>query len=516
MIARERRQGRWLGFLLLCLLGCHAAQPRQDRALVVVIESSPNSLDPRVGTDAQSERIAGLIFDPLVHKDERFAFQPWLAESWDRPDGLTWRFHLRDGVRFHDGRALEAEDVAWTLNSLVDGRLVSAKTGSFASVGRVWARDRLTVEVDMKRDDESLLFNLSDGLFGVVPRGAGKELGERPVGSGPFRFISQATDKEVVLERVAGWRDALPMAANRVHTVRFAVVPDAVTTALELEKGSADVAVNAVTLDMVRVLGQRPGLKVDSGPGSEVMYLNFNCTAGALRDKRVRQAVALAMDRQAMVDALWLGRARLAWTLLPPEHWAAVREDQVAAWPHDAGRAAALLEAAGYRADKDRVRVRLEMKTSTDETTRLLAQVMQQQLRAAGIELTLRSSEFGTFYADVTRGAFEMYALRWVGSNEDPDIFRYGFASSQMPPVGGNRGRYSNARVDGLLTRAASTADERERREAYGEVQQVLAEEVPAVPLWWLDNNVVHGAGVGGVRTGGSGSYEWLRDAVVK
>jgi peptide/nickel transport system substrate-binding protein len=156
------------------------------------------------------------------------------------------------------------------------------------------------------------------------------------------------------------------------------------------------------------------------------------------------------------------------------------------------------------------------MKTSTDETTRLLAQILQQQLRAAGIELSLRSSEFGTFYSDVTHGAFQMYALRWIGSNEDPDIFHYAFASTQFPPAGGNRGRYSNARVDALLTQAASTADTQQRRQAYLEVQRILAEEVPAIPLWYPDNNVVHTRRINGIVPRGSGSYDFLLSASIE
>jgi peptide/nickel transport system substrate-binding protein len=506
-----RPRALYLAALCLSLTACHSR--RDDPGTVVVIESSPNSLDPRIGTDAQSEKIDGLIFDALVRKDDHYEMKPWLAASWERPDSLTWIFHLRDGVRFSDGRPLGAEDVAWTINSLIDGSLITAKGGNFASVEKALVTDRLTVVVAMKRADESLLFNLSDGLFGVVPRGSGKDFGRSPVGSGAFRFISAEQDKEVVLDRVPSyWAGS----KGNIQHLRFAVIPDAVTTALELKKGSADVAVNVVTLDMVRALEATPGLKDETAPGSPVMYMNFNVTAAPINDKRVRQAVALAMDRQAIVDALWLGRGRVADTLLPPGHWAAASHSDLSQYAHDPLRAAALLEAAGYHADKDGVRLKLEMKTSTDETTRLLAQILQQQLRAAGIELTIRSSEFGTFYADVTRGAFQMYALRWIWSNEDPDIFHYAFATSQMPPAGGNRGGYSNPRVDALLASAANTPDIAARRAAYLEVQKILADELPAIPLWYPNNNIVHSDRISKIVGATSGSFDFLRDAVLQ
>jgi peptide/nickel transport system substrate-binding protein len=485
----------------------------------MIIESSPNNLDLRQGTDAQSERVGGVIFDALVKKDEHYELQPWLATSWEQPDALTWVFHLRDGVRFHDGRPLEAADVVYTIESLIDGSLVTAKGGSFAAVDRAEAKDRLTVVVHMKRPDAGLLFNVSDGLFGVVPRGSGKDFGLHPVGSGPFKFASAVQDKEVIVERNDDYwagQPTVPAGARRIEKVRFEVVPDTITSALELKKGSADLASNVVTLDMVHTLESAPNLKVESGPSSAVVYVTFNVTDPLLKDKRVRQAVACAIDRQAIVDAIWRGQARLANTLLPVGHWAAATNDELAQYPHDVARAQRLLDAAGFPAGKDGVRLRLTMKTSTDETTRLMAAVLQQQLRAAGIALEIRSAEFGTFYSDVTKGAFQIYALRWIGSNEDPDIFRYAYASSSFPPKGGNRGRYSNARVDALLTEAAASSDRVVRKKDYVEVQQILAEDLPGIPLWYPNNEVIHTRRVEGVRPRGAGTFDFLREAWVR
>ena len=530
-----------LAILLGAMSGCHGGAGREAGTVVVVLESSPNNLDPRQGTDAQSEHVGGLIFDALVKKDESYNLRPWLATSWEQPDALTWVFHLRDGVRFQDGRPLEAEDVAWTIESLIDPKLaglISAKSGAFAAVERAEARDRLTVVVRMKRPDAGLLFNMSDGLFGVVPRGAGGDFGLHPVGSGPFRFVSQVQDKEVVLERFAGcWSkgsladpthrgetamDGAPSSlagapgASRIERVRFEVVPDTITSALELEKGSADAASNVLTPDMVYALRDAPGLETTSGPGSNVWYLNFNVADPALRDKRVRQAVALAMDREAIVAALWRGHARLADTLLPAGEWAAATDAEIVHYPHDPARAEELLEEAGYPAGPGGVRLRLTLKISLDETTRLLAAVLQQQLRAAGIEMKIRSAEFGTFYADVTHGAFQMYILKWIGSNEDPDIYRYMVSSGSFPPKGANRGHYVNAQVDALLVKAAAESGpeaEGRRRTEYVEVQQILAEELPTIPLWFPDNVVVHTRRLQGVVSRGDGNFDFLRDA---
>jgi len=505
--------------LFFCLgsIGCRARMP-EPGSVVMIIESSPNNLDLRQGTDAQSERVGGLIFDGLVKKDEHYELRPWLATSWEQPDALTWVFHLRDGVRFHDGRPLEAEDVAYTIKSLIDGSLVTAKGGSFTAVDKVEVRDRLTVVVHTKHPDAGLLFNMSDGLFGVVPRGSGKDFGLHPVGSGPFRFVSAVQDKEVIVERNHDYWAGIPgvsTGAHRIERIRFQVVPDTITSALELEKGSADLASNVVTLDMVHTLESRPNIEVASGPGSPVIYLTFNVTDPLLRDKRVRQAVALSIDRQAIVDAIWRGQARLANTLLPSGHWAAAANAQMALYPHDVSRAQRLLDEAGLPGGKDGVRMRLTMKTSTDETTRLMTAVLQQQLRAAGIRLEIRSAEFGTFYADVTKGAFQIYALRWIGSNEDPDIFRYAYGSGSFPPKGGNRGRYSNPRVDALLADAAASEDRAVRKADYVEVQRILADELPSIPMWYPNNEVVHTRRITNVRPRASGNFDFLREAQV-
>ena len=502
----KRRPGLCAMILLLPLASCHK-QANDAATLNFLIESSPNNLDLRQGTDAQSERVGGLIYDALVRKDDSFNLQPWLATSWERPDPLTWVFHIRGGVRFHDGKPLTAGDVAWSIRSMSDGTLITAKGGAFAGVTGVEVRDATTLAVHTGKPDASLLFNLSDGLFGVVEQGAGRDEGLHPVGTGPFKFISQVQDKEVVVERNADYWAGVPT----VPRVRFEVVPDNITTALEMKKGSGDAESNAITLDLVHALEGLPNLRVDTVPGSAAIYANFNVNDPALQDARVRQAIACAIDRPALIAALWRGRAIPSDTLLPPGHWARAADADLPQYPHDVSRAVALLEAAGMKPDRNGVRLRFTLKTSTDETTRLLAQAMQQQMRAAGIELELRSAEFGTFYSDITKGAFQMYILRWIGANEDPDIFRYAYATASFPPKGGNRGRYSNPRVDALLQAANAETDQAVRRREYIEVQQILATDLPSIPLWYPNNEVVHSARLSNVRLDAGGSFDFLR-----
>ena len=278
--------------MLVALAGCHSA-PRDPRTVVFLIESSPASLDPRVGTDAQSEHIDELLFDGLVARDASFHFTPALAESWEQPEPLTLVFHLREGVQFHDGRPMTARDVAWTVNSIRSGAVISPKAAAYASVDTVEARDARTVVFHLKHADNFLLTNLSTGAFGVVPEGSGREFWRHPVGTGPFRFVSQQIDQDVVVERNPfSWSGA-----PKIERVRFRVVPDAITESLELEKGSGDVAVNSLPMDSLAVLATRPNLIVEDAPGTQVQYIGFNLRDPLLKDARIRQAIACAIDR---------------------------------------------------------------------------------------------------------------------------------------------------------------------------------------------------------------------------
>jgi peptide/nickel transport system substrate-binding protein len=500
--------------LLVALVSLDACAPsgKDPHSLHFLIESSPNNLDLRQGTDSQSERIGELIYDPLVRKDEHFNLQPWLATSWDRPDPLTWVFHLRPGVLFHDGHRLTSADVAYTLRSMTDGSLITAKAGAFKGIASIATPDPLTLILHTNTPDPSLLFNLSDGLFGVVERGAAADEGLHPIGSGPFRFVSQVQDKDVVVERNPTYWAGVPS----IQRIDFQVVPDTISTALEMRKGSADVESNVLTLDMVHALRNQPNLRTETGPGARVDYANFNVNDPVLRDKRVRQAIACAIDRDALIAAIWRGQARPANTLLPPGHWAQAPDNLLPQYPHDIERAKRLLDEAGFRPDEHGIRLRFTLKTSTDETTRLEAQAIQAELRDAGIELSLRSAEFGTFYSDITRGAFQMYLLRWIGSNQDPYIFQYAYSSAMFPPKGANRGRFSDPRVDALLTAASAELDQAKRRALYLDVQQILADELPSIPLWYPDNVVIHTARVTGVTPNADGSFDFLRTAELR
>jgi peptide/nickel transport system substrate-binding protein len=219
------------------------------------------------------------------------------------------------------------------VNSIRSGAVISPKAAAYAAVESVEARDARTVVFHLKRPDNFLLTNLSTGAFGIVPEGSGREFWRHPVGTGPFRFVSQQIDQEVLVER-----NPLSWAAEpKIERARFRVVPDAITESLEIEKGSADVAVNSLPMDSLAALATRPNLVVEDAPGTQVQYLGFNLRDPLLKDVRVRQAIAFAIDRNLIIQTLLRGHAQPAESLLPPSHWAFTGD--VARYPYDPARA---------------------------------------------------------------------------------------------------------------------------------------------------------------------------------
>ncbi len=499
---------RAVGLFILSLCFAACAKKPDSNTLVMIIESSPTNLDPRVGLDAQSECIDGLLFDDLFTRDEHLNVQPGLVERWEMPDPLTYVFHLRSRVRFHNGQSLTSRDVKWTFDSLLQGTILSTKAAAYRFVDHIEAPDASTVIFHLKEPDAPLLWNLSDGAIGIIPYASGAEISRHPIGSGPFRFVSAEQDKNVIIERND---DYWGQKAN-LKRVRFDVVPDATTQALELRKGSADISsINSLTDDMVLTLERESRLSVLHTPGTRLAYIGFNVRDPILKDVRVRQAIAEAIDRRPIIHYLLRDFARPAYSILPPESWA---YSDVSAHQFDPQNARQLLDAAGYR-EVNGIRFHLTMETSTDESTRLLVAVLQQQLRDVGIALDIRTFEFATFFSDVTRGAFQLYSLRWIGGNEDPDIFEYVFDTSRFTPKGANRSFYSNPRLDALIDQARRESDQNTRKQLYTEIQAILAADVPSINLWYFDNVLVHSKRVQNVTLNPSGNYDFLKTATI-
>ncbi len=440
--------------------------------------------------------------------DDHLRVIPKVAERLDHPDPLTYVATLRRGVKFHDGHELTSADVVYTFAGYIDPASVSPLKGGFRELASVEARDRYTVVFTLKTPFASFPINL---VFPIVPDGAPPSLREHPIGTGPYRFVRYAVDDRVELAAFDEYYDGRPKNDGLV----LKIIPDDIMRGLELRKGVTDVVINDLTPDIAYQLKNIPRLQQAESPGVDYQYLGLNLRDPILKDQRVRQALAYAIDRQAIVDYLRRGLAAPAVGLMPPLSWAFAPD--AFSFPLDPARARALLDDAGYP-DPDGAgpepRLRLSLKISnTQEFNRLQAAVIQQDLRTVGVDLDIRTYEFATLYADVLAGNFQLYSLQWTaGSLADPDILRRVFHSKQVPPAGFNRGYFSDPHVDVLLDEAAASTDEAQRLELFQEVQRLVALQVPYISLWNKTNFVVAQRSLGGVRSSPAGDLLFLKD----
>jgi peptide/nickel transport system substrate-binding protein len=501
--------------LLLCFLislslaGCFHSTNPDPSSLNLLIESNPTNLDPRFATDAQSLHIGALLFSSLLQRDDQMNLHGDLAESWESPDPLTYVFHLRRGVRFHDARPLTSTDVKATFEFIMNPVNRSPKRGGFRMVTSIETPDDATVIFHLKEPYASFTTSLIRGAVAIAPAGASADFSRHPVGSGPFRFVSQSQDDEVVVERNPDYFRGAP----QLSRVRFRVVPDPIVRALEIRKGSADLEVSSLAPDMIPVLAKLPELAVTQRPGTNFTYLGLNVQDSILAHREVRQALAFATDREALIRYLLHGQARVAAGVLPPNHWA--YEPNVTQYTRDAARAEQLLDSAGFPRQKNGMRLHLTLKTSTDEQFRLIGAALQEQWRRVGIDLELRPLEFATLLSDAVKGNFQLNLLRWVGANSDPDIFEFVYSSKRFPPDGANRGHYRNPRIDALTDQIRVEMDREKRKALCSEVQKILADDLPYLPLWFTDVVSVHKRSLAGLQLSASGDFDFLSNLAV-
>ena len=484
----------FLSVLLLSLFFAACRAPSHDRPkgyLVAGIESNPLQLDPRFSTDANSVRIGNLIYNSLLRYDERSQLQPELAENWRMIDDRTYLFNLRQGVMFHDGKRFTAADVKYTYESILDPRSFSPKRGllrpleSIDQVGSHQLRFRL-------RAPHAPF--IEQFTIGIVPAGAGNSNYQPPPGSGPFRLESLESGEKVTLGANPNYWEG----RARLAGVVFKIVPDALVRVLEFKQGAIDFMQNDLEPEMLPWLKRNTDAHVEMNQGTTFQYIGINLTHPILRHQKVRQAIACAIDRDSIIRHLLKNIVSESSGLLSPHNWA--YEESAQRWPYDPARAKQLLDAAGFidpDGDGPRPRFRLSFKTTNIDLRRRIAEAFKEQLQQVGIELELRSYEWGTFFSDIKTGNFHLYSLAWVGI-EDPDIYHQIFHSSSVPPNGDNRGRYRNAEVDRLLEQGRVTLERGERQMIYRSVQRLLAEDLPYVPLWWWKNVIVKQPGLRG------------------
>jgi peptide/nickel transport system substrate-binding protein len=496
----------WIRLLSVCALiaGCDTAgDPLPADSIVVAFETAPTALDPRFTTDEPSSLLADLLYRGLTRTDMHGETILDLADSLDVVEGTRYTFRLQPDVTFHDGTPVTSADIRATYQSVLHPETASPKRESLTIIDTIETPDDLTVILTLREPFAPFLDATGLGILpSALVTGSTKPI---TVGCGPFRLVRFRPDRDVLL---ASRRDG-----NGPSHILFKIVPDDTVRAFELQQGTTHLVQNALDPDMLPWLGRQAGVEITSVPGTTFHYLGLNLRDPHLGNPRVRRAIALAIDRDAIIQHLLKGHASAATGLLAPGHWAF--SSDVPSHPHDPERARALLDAAGFP-DPDgpgpEARFRLLYKGSLLQKRRRFAEVLQGQLAGVGIGLDIRTYEWGTLYADIRSGNFQIYALAWVGVS-DPDIYYSLFHSTMTPPRGNNRGGYVDPEIDRLTARGRATVDRQARREAYTSIQRRLAETLPIIPLWWAPTVVARSTRLRGFVPQPNGSLLSLASA---
>lgn len=467
--------------LLLALSGCQEEDLLGQGILVLGLEANPTNLDPRLSADAASSRINELLYSRLFRKDEAGEPEEDIVEEWEQTDPTTYRFRIREGIRFHDGRPLTAHDVRYTFQSMMDPALGSPLRSSYQMIESIDCPGPHTILFHLSEPYASLLINLD---LGILPRPKGQGDGEQSpdghIGSGPFQFVSWTQNHEIRLKANPGYFGGAP----RLEEVRFRIVPDDTVRILELRKGTIHLLQNDIEPEVLRSLEKDPRFVFQKRQGTNYSYMGFNLKDPILSSLKVRQAIAHGIDRKAIIEHLLGGLAVPATGVLSPLNWS--YEPAVEGYGYDPQKARRLLDEAGYK-DPDgpgpAKRFTLNYKTSQNELRRRIGEAIQGLLGEVGIDVKMRSYEWGTFFADIRKGNFQIYTLTWVGIT-DPDIYYYIFHSKSIPPNGANRGHYLNPEMDRLIERGRVLMDREERKKVYGRIQKITARDLPYVSLW--------------------------------
>lgn len=490
------------------LAACAPRDPAGPAPLVVAIDTRPRVFDPRLATSDIDARITRLVFAGLTTVDTPDGLpRPLLAESVQRVGPTVVDVALRAGLAFHDGSTLDAADVQCTVRSLSAEAVRSPLAADWESV-TVEVIDALHLRFTTSTPDPDLEVQLE---LGIVPCEAADRALDAAfdAASGPWSIASVDEAGSVGLRAAPDWFEG----PSAVRDVELRVVTDPNARVLGLITGTIDIVQNGVPAPLLEVVAREPHLAIERGPAFRYSYLVFNLEAPGLADPNVRRALALSIDRDAIVRYRLGGAATLASGMLHPTHWAA--RPGSGGLPYDPAAAAALLERSGLRAGADGCRVRSTLRTSSNRLYRGIAGIIAAQARDAGICLEVRAYEWATFFADVKAGNFEVASLQWT-SIVDPGHYAWAFHSRNIPDqsngrAGGNRGRWRNERVDALLDRAAQTTDPDVRADLYAAVQAEADIDLPYVSLWHEDHVVVHRRDVTGFEIVPTGRFVSLR-----
>jgi peptide/nickel transport system substrate-binding protein len=467
--------------MALALMGASSAN-----SLIMAMSAQPETLDPHTTAATSSFQVMRSIYDTLVEVDRQGNLVPALAESWTiSDDGLSWRFHLRDGVTFHDGSPLTSADVKATLGRLVSEEIASPKADEFAAIDTIETPDALTVVLRLTQPSPPLLASLASGWGAILPAekiAAGHDFGNDPIGTGPFRLERWVRDSHVELRRFEAHYAGSPQ-LERV-TIRF--VADSALQVQGLLAGEFDVIDSPAPADQ-ELIERNPDLRLVRDPSGLVLVVAINTRRPYLSDVRVRQALNYAIDKESVLEVAYGGGEPVGSYMEAGSPWL---PETITPYPYDPERARALLQEAGV---PDAWQLDLVLPQPYEAHINA-GQMVQAMLRAVNIDAQIRIVEWGVWLGEVFRGArdFDLTVIGHTGKL-DPTGRLGNFDAAERNYVG-----FENPRASELMRRAAVSADWQERQALYAEVLQIMHQEPPFVYLGTPYTTYAHRAHVEG------------------
>lgn len=458
--------------------------------------------DPAMVTATSSQELFFQIYEPLVRFDENGEPYGVLAESWEQPDDPTYVFTLREGVTFHNGQPLTAEDVKFTFDRMMDPDLGSPWTSQFEPVESIEATDERTVTFTLKESFGPFLATLSLSYGSILPSGTETDFTEEMVGTGPFMLESYTQDTETVF--VANpdyWNAGVPVAAS----IQYRILPEESARVAAVRTAEIHITslVDPISIDTVR---QDSAVTVLEHDTTDYYLLGLNCAEAPFDDVRVRQALSMAIDRQAIVDAVFFGAGQVSGPIVPTlGDWAVPLED-LPNYTVDREAAMALLEEAGASD------LTFSITVGADRTEFVnIALVIQDQLAEIGVTAELDQVEWGTFIDRWIARDFQSF-VSFNGSGNDPDRALY---PALITDGSVNAFQFSDPQVDELLEEGRALTDPAERKAVYNELEVIIAEQAPLIFISTRVGHFATAAGVEGFAPDASQTWLTLPETTV-
>lgn len=457
-----------VGFAIV--FGIGAEEPKFGGRVVIALPSESKTLDPIIYPDIYSYAVIIQVFEPLIWVDTEMApTNKKLVESWETPDDVTYIFHLKKGIRFHDGQELTAKDVKFTIESYKDPQLASPRMREFKWIETVEIVDDYTVKVVLEKPYAPFLVEAMNRP--IVPKHYVEKVGwaefaRNPIGTGPYKFVEWKTGEYIKLQANEDYWGGRPY----IDEVIFRFIPEAAVGVMALKVGEIDFLYN-VPSEELQPLSETPGIKVGAFEGLNYRFIAMNCAREPFNDVRVRRAINYAIDTSAIVK-LWYPLATPATGPIPPYNWAYTGD--VPTYPQDIEKARQLLAEAGYPGGFEAT---LLIPPGTKEMEEAI--IYQAFLGEVGIRVNIEQVEWGVFLDRLFASEFDMLRVGWTGPH-DPN----GYVEKNHSESGWNFFNYSNPEMDMLIEAGVETTDVEERKQIYARIQKILAEDVPMVYIF--------------------------------